>query len=114
MFFLKRVGIFACEAGVTEVFLLTSHTLFQTLQTQVIQGSCIDKLLYLLNLMGGGNQFRFLGRVNAEEAGICDGRGTDPNMDLPGANVSKHLDDLPAGCGAHNGVIHNDDLLSLQ
>src|SRR4030042_4167231 len=108
---LKRVRVFSGEAGVTEVFLLTSDTLFQSFQTQVIQGSCMDKFLNFLNLMGGGNQFRFLWRINTEEAGVGDGRGTDPDMDLLGAGVSKHRDDLPAGCGAHNGVIHNDDLL---
>ncbi len=33
---LKRVGVFSGEAGVAEVFLFTSDTLFQTLYAQVI------------------------------------------------------------------------------
>ncbi len=64
--------------------------------------------------MGGGDQLRFFGCIDAEETGMGDRWRTDPHMNLFGAGTSKHLINLPAGGCPDDRVIHCDDPFTLH
>ncbi len=79
-----------------------------------MEGACVYKLLNLSYLMGGGDQFRSFGRINAEEAGMGDRWRADSGMNFLCAGASKHFVNLPAGGRPNDGIIDGDDLLPFQ
>jgi len=52
--------------------------------------------------------------VDAVVAGVADRGRRDPQVDLQGAGVAKHADDLPGGVAAHDRVVDDNDSLALD
>ena len=53
-------------------------------------------------------------RVHAIKAAVGGGRRGNPEMHFRRAGIAHHGDDLLGGGAAHDGIIHQHDLLALE
>ena len=64
--------------------------------------------------MGGSDQLRPFGSIDAEETRVGDRRRADPHMNLSGACISEHLVNFSAGGCPNDGIINGDNSLTFE
>src|SRR5262245_45485711 len=90
-------GVLVGEAGRAEVLGLLARGFQHAVEAQVLEAFHPQVFPDVLHRVGGGDQLLALRGVDAVEAGADDGRGRDAHVDLPGARVPQHADQLAAG-----------------
>src|SRR5262249_28967959 len=102
------------EAGVTEVAGVVTGGLEHAVQRKIAERISAQVPLDLLHLVAGADELLARGRIDAVVARPLDGRGGDTHVHLARPGRPPHLDDLPAGGPAHDGVVHHDHALARQ
>src|SRR5689334_16737767 len=107
-------GIIAREAGVAELGGVAIRGAQHPVERQIAQRVYAEVLTDLLYVVARGNQLFFARRIDPVMTGSRDRRRRDPEMHLFRTRLTDELDERPTGGAPDDGVVHDDDLLSLQ
>src|ERR1700676_1343047 len=73
-----------------------------------------DNIAHFLEIMGCGQQSATVRQVDAVIVGMEDRRRSETEVDLAGAGVAHHADDLFRGGAAHQRIVDQDDPLAFD
>src|SRR5262249_35734742 len=97
--------VVAAEAGVAVVLRIAADRLVDTGEGEVGERVGVELVGYLLDRAAVGDHLLAGGHVDAVMARIADWRRGDAKVDLAGACVAQHADDLTGGVAAHHRVV---------
>src|SRR5207249_518386 len=106
--------VLPAEAGMAEAAVVTADRLQHAFQGEVADRVRGEVAADLLHPVAGADQLLSGRRVDPVVARPPDRRRGDAHVDLPRAGSPDHLDDLAACRPPDDGVVHDDDALSLD
>ncbi len=91
---------------------LVAHRPIDAVHRQELEGVGADESPHFLEIAGGGEQLVLIGRIDAVEIWMRDGRARNAHMHFAGPGLAHHLHDLHRGRAAYHAVVQEHDTLT--
>src|SRR5690606_24175918 len=102
----------AVEVG--DLRIAFAHRVDQVFQVLIDQPVCTNQFGHLVAAAVVGDQLLRRRHVDAVDVGIAHLGGSGTEVHLPGSGITGHLDDFPASGTAHDGIVHQQDILAAE
>src|SRR5207249_1142625 len=102
------------EAGHTQALSRLGRRFDEALFRQITEGIGANVASYLFNGFPGSDQLPAVAHVDAEEAGVGNGRRRDAHMTFARPRLPQHLQQPPGRGRADDRVVDNDHSLTFE